>query len=83
MTQEAKVACFVSKLNPPMDTRLQSLRLSTFAKVLDAGRSVEQEVGKFAHKEFKPQPPRDPISCEGVAQKREPDTLPQRSQDSC
>ncbi|WP_369009027.1 hypothetical protein, partial [Escherichia coli] len=43
MTQEAKVARFVSKLNPPLDTRLQSLRLSTFADVLDAGRPIEQE----------------------------------------
>ena len=31
MNQDAKVARFVSKLNPPMDTILQSLRLTTFA----------------------------------------------------
>ena len=59
MTQEAKVARFVSKLNPPMDTRLQSLRLSTFADVLDAGRPVEQEVSKPAAKDLKFQQPKD------------------------
>ena len=37
MDQEAKVARFVSKLNPPLDTRLQSLRLTTFADVLVRG----------------------------------------------
>ena len=41
MTQEAKVACFVSKLASLLDTLLQALRLTTFADVLDAGRPVE------------------------------------------
>ena len=44
MTQEVKVARFVSKLNSPLNTRLQALRLTTFADVLDAGRPIEQEV---------------------------------------
>ena len=73
MTQEAKVARFVSKLNPPMDTRLQSLRLSTFADVLDAGRPIEQEVNKPATKDLKLQQPKDI-----QARKREADHPPQR-----
>ena len=44
MTEETKVARFASKLNPPLDTRLQSLRLTTFAQILDAGRPIEQEL---------------------------------------
>ena len=59
MTQEAKVARFVLKLNAPMDTRLQSLRLSTFAEVLDARRPVEQEVSKPVAKDLKFQPTKD------------------------
>ena len=73
MTQEAKVARFVSKLNHPMDTRLQSLRLSTFADVLDAGRPIEQEVSKPATKDLKFQQPKDI-----QARKREADQPPQR-----
>ena len=57
MNQDAKVARFVSKLNPPMDTRLQSLRLTTFADVLDAGRPVEQEINRGTTKDTKPHPP--------------------------
>ena len=44
MMQEVKVACFMSKLNLPLNTTLQALRLTTFANVLDAGRPIEQEV---------------------------------------
>ena len=44
MTQEVKVARFVSKLNSPLNTRLQALRLTTFADVLDARQTIEQEV---------------------------------------
>ena len=44
MNQEVKMARFVSKLNAPLNTRLQSLRLTTFADVLDAGCPIEQEV---------------------------------------
>ena len=44
MTQEVKVARFVSKLNSPLNTHLQALRLTTFADVLDVGRLIEQEV---------------------------------------
>ena len=47
MTQETKVACFVSKLTPPLDMHLKLLRLTTFVDVLDARRSIEQEVGKY------------------------------------
>ena len=44
MMQEVKVAHFVSKLNSPLNTRLQVLRLTTFANVLDVGWPIEQEV---------------------------------------
>ena len=44
MTQEVKVARFVSKLNSPLNTRLQALWLTTFIDVLDAGQPIEQEV---------------------------------------
>ena len=58
MTQEEKVARFVSKLNPPMNTRmntrLQALRLTTFADVLDSGRPVKEEVAKPTSRESKP-----------------------------
>ena len=56
MSLDAKVARFVSKLNPPMDMHLQSLRLTTFANVLDAQRLIEQEVSKNPAKNGKPQP---------------------------
>ena len=78
MTQEAKVARFVSKLNPPMDTRLQSLRLSTFADVLDAGRPIEQEVDRPTIKDFKPQQPKGIQTHEVPFWKREADHPPQR-----
>ena len=56
MSQEAKVARFVSKLNSPMDTCLQSLRLTTFQDVLDFGRPIEQEILKNGPKENRVQP---------------------------
>ena len=59
MTQEDKVACFVSKLTSPPDTRLQALRLTTFADILDVGRLVEQEIAKCS-KDTKPQSKENP-----------------------
>ena len=57
MTKESKVARFGSKLNPPLATRLQSIRLTTFAETLDAGRLIEQEFKQtqpYPHKDVKP-----------------------------
>ncbi len=79
MNQEAKVARFVSKLNSPMDTRLQSLRLTTFADVLDAGRPVEQEINKNGSKDSKPQPTKENPVREQPNRKREAEAFPQRS----
>ena len=59
----------VSKLNPPMDTCLQSLKLTTFANVLDAGRPIEQEVSKNLAKDGKPQP-KDTSNCDQIVCKR-------------
>lgn len=59
MDQEAKVARFMSKLNPPLDMRLQSLRLTTFADVLDPGRPVEQEIAKLTQKDTKAPPQKE------------------------
>ena len=44
MNQEEKVARFVSRLNSPLKERLQALRLTRFADVLDAGKPIEQEL---------------------------------------
>ena len=68
MTQEAKVACFVSKLTSPLDTHLQALRLTTFADVLDAGRLVEQEIAKCS-KDAKPQSKENP-NCDSSNRKQ-------------
>ena len=46
MTQEVKVACFITSLNSPMDTHMQSLQLTTFADVLEAGKPIEQELAQ-------------------------------------
>ena len=78
MNQEAKVARFVSKLNPPLDTRLQSLRITTFRDVLDAGRPVEQEIAKLALKDVKTPPSKESASKEIVNNKRRPESLPSR-----
>ena len=59
MTQDAKVARFVSKLTSPLDTPLQALKLTTCADVLDAGRPVEQEIAKCS-KDTKPQSKENP-----------------------
>lgn len=45
MSQYVKVAHFVIGLNPPLETFLQSLSLSTFADVLDVGKPIELELG--------------------------------------
>ena len=44
MTQEVKVAHFITGLNPPMDTRMQVLQLTTFVDVLEVGKPLEQEI---------------------------------------
>ena len=44
MTQEIKVARFITGLNYPMNNRMQALRLKTFAEVLEAGKPLEQEI---------------------------------------
>ena len=44
MNQHAKVARFVSHLNSPLKERLQSLRLITFADVLDADKPIETKI---------------------------------------
>ena len=59
MTEEAKVARFVSKLASPLDTHIQTLRLTNFADILDAGRPVEQEIAKCS-KDTKPQSKENP-----------------------
>ena len=50
MLQHTKVAQFVSRLNSPLKERLQSLRLTTFIDVLDAGRPIEQELNQAKKK---------------------------------
>ena len=50
MLQHTKVARFVSRLNSPLKERLQSLRLTTFTDVLDAGRPIEQELNQAKKK---------------------------------
>ena len=60
-----------------MDTRLQSLQITTFTDVLDARQPVEQEVSKLAPKENKVHPKENPSyepayrkrTAEGNAQK--------------
>ena len=54
MMEDTKVARFSSKLNSPLDTRLQSLRLTMFAELLDAGTPIEQEL-----KQIHPNPPKE------------------------
>lgn len=71
MTQEEKVARFVSKLNSSMNTHLQALRLTTFADVLDAGRLVEEEVTKIATKDSKPSQSKENLRVEMPLRKRE------------
>ena len=44
MTQEVKVARFVSGLRSPLKERLQALRLTTFTDVLEAGKPIEREL---------------------------------------
>ena len=73
MNQDAKVARFVSKLNPPMDTRLQSLRLTTFADVLDAGRPVETELNRGSAKDSKAHTPKENFTRDSNNRKRESD----------
>ena len=76
MNQDAKVARFISKLNPPLDTRLQSLRLYTFADALESGRPIEQEV--MASKDSKAPQPKEIQVREVQNRKREPERLSQR-----
>ena len=80
MAQEEKVARFVSKLNPPMNTRLQALRLTTFADVLDSGRPVEEEVAKPSAKESKPNSTREYPRAENPYRKRDAEGPPLRVQ---
>ena len=80
MTQEEKVACFVSKLNPRMNTRLQALRLTTFADVLDSGRPIKEEVAKPTSKESKPQQPKENPKSETPTRKRKAKGPPPRNQ---
>ena len=70
MNQDAKVVRFVSKLNPPIDTRLQSLRLTTFSNVLDAGKPVKQEINRGATKDSKSHPPKENAARETPARRR-------------
>ena len=44
MTQEVKVARFLSGLHSPLKERLQVLRLTTFTDVMEAGKPAEKEV---------------------------------------
>ena len=81
MDQEAKVARFVSKLNPPLDTRLQSLRLTTFADVLDAGRPIEQEIAKLTKKDDKVTTHKEAANREAPKKKRGAEVTPRRVQD--
>ena len=80
MTQEEKVARFVSKLNPPMNTRLQALRLTTFADVLDSGRPVEEEVAKPSTKETRPNQAKENPRMETPYKKRDAEGPPPRTQ---
>ena len=50
MTQEIKVARFVSGLQSPLKERLQALRLTTFTDVLEAGKPIEKELSTTASK---------------------------------
>ena len=61
-----------------MDTRLQPLRLTTFADVLDAGRPVEQEVNRSTSKDSKPSQPKDNQPREANLKKREAEHPPKR-----
>ena len=70
MTQDAKVSFFVSKLNAPLDTRLQSLRLTTFANVLNARRPIEQEISRNPPRDNKPYSKENP-NCDRANRKRE------------
>ena len=81
MDQEAKVARSVSKLNPPLDTRLQSLRLTTFADVLDAGRPIEQEIAKLTQKDDKATSHTETAPREAIKKKRGAEATPPRHQD--
>ena len=58
MNQEEKVARFVSRLNSPLKERLQLLRLTHFADVLDAGKPIEKELNQGKRK-AEPAPSRD------------------------
>lgn len=80
MPQEEKVAHLVSKLNPPMNTRLPALRLTTFADILDAGRLVEEEIANPTAKESKPNSTREYARSETPFKKREAKGLPSRRQ---
>ena len=73
MTQEAKVARFVSKLTSILDMRLQALNLTTFADVLDIGRPVEQEIASFS-KDTKPKSKENP-DCNSSNHKQGPDSF--------
>ena len=81
MDQEAKVARFVSKLNPPLDTRLQSLRLTTFVDVLDAGRPIEQEIAKLTLKDDNATPHKETAPREALKKKRGAEATPPWNQD--
>ena len=81
MDQEAKVARFVSKLNPPLDTRLQSLRLTTFADVLDAGRPIEQEIAKLTKKDDKAISHKEAANREALKKRRGAEVTPPRNRD--
>ena len=50
MTQEVKVARFVSGLQSPLKQRLQALRLTTFTDVLEAGKPIERELNTAGNK---------------------------------
>ena len=50
MTQEVKVARFVSGLQSPLKERLQALRLTTFIDVLEAGKPIEKELSAAGNK---------------------------------
>ena len=60
MTQEVKVARFVSGLHSPLKERLQALRLTTFTDVLEAGKPIEKELNTGSKRKGENIPIRDP-----------------------
>ena len=59
MTQEVKVARFVSGLQSPFKERLQALRLTTFTDVLEAGKPIEKELNIGSKRKVDTTPARD------------------------